>query len=54
MTIDEHQTKPAILEGLADWLRYIGTTGKFGIPAFQWAAEVDAIQSALTQVGEEQ
>lgn len=55
MNIDENQTKPAILEGLAEWLRHFSDSEPFGMnaPVLRWADEVEQIQAALTQVGEE-
>lgn len=57
MTLDEHQTKPAILEGLADYLRATAA-GRYHSASngglLDWALEVDAVTRAITQVGEEQ
>lgn len=56
MTIDEHQTKPAILDGLEEYLRYQAGErwGNRALKLEQWADEVAAITRAITQVGEEE
>jgi len=60
MTIDEHQTKPAILEGLAMRLQIMSEYAAQDEDyedyqrLVRWSKEVLAIQSAITQVGEEE
>jgi hypothetical protein len=67
MTIDEHQTKSPPMFGLARHLRILAQEIKdqenFSLLTeeiedicmyYQWATEVETIQAAITQVGEEE